>query len=391
MKKLIATAAASVLALATISAGEGLKVSGHIRGGLSDDISDSVADADYESPIGTTWVNGDHWGGASRGRLDVDYDGDNGGVNFRFTHELTSSDNFGMGNVDYAMAYAKFFEDMVIVEGGKLVDNYTAADDDNGAAFDGCMGVRLVIKPIEQLAITLQGSDYNPAYWHYDDSEKDNQKKVNRDGHAKFDASLFSLSARFENDTFAIAGGAHFSGVFYGSFLFKGIENLTLAAGFQADYAKHYADEWYYDYDENKWVEKDDIRYYKDRDYTDNLLIDANVEYDADPVLFGAIAYFYVADDAWFFTSGDGTMATINPYVQYKLSDIVALRAESTLFVPHDYDDKYGDIDRDMYCTITPSVVFNASEKADVNVWLQVSSDTDYTRHSTGVGVRYNF
>ena len=236
MKKLIATAAASVLALATISAGEGLKVSGFIRGGLSDDISDSVADADYESAIGTTWVAGDHWGEVSCARFTLSYDGDNGGVDFRFQPNLTADDYFTNGNVKWAMAHANFFDSMVIVEGGKLVDNYTAADDDNGAAFDGAIGLRLVIKPIEQLAIALQGSDYNPSYY-YDSTGK---KAEYRNGHPKFNADLFSLSARFENDTFAIAGGVHFSGEFYGSFLFKGIENLSVAAGFQADYADHW-------------------------------------------------------------------------------------------------------------------------------------------------------
>jgi hypothetical protein len=385
MKKLIATAAASVLALATISAGEGLKVSGFIRGGLSDDITDSVADADHSGKddvvIGKTWVNGDHWGGVSRGRLTVNYDGDNGGVCFRFQPNLADGkDYFTNDNVKYAMAYANFFDSAVIVEGGKLTDRFTAAVDDKGMAFDGSMGVRLVVKPIDGLAIALQGSDYNPAYYNYEEkyitenSRYYDEKKARRQGNEKFDANLFSLSAAYTTDAFAFAAGAHFSGIFYGSFAYTGVENLSVSAGFVAHYAK-----W------NKATE-----YTGDaKKAYDNLLLDFALEYDADPVLFGFVTYFWNADDAWFSKEGQDFSLTLNPYVQYKLSDITALRAESTLYVPHSYDNDA--LTKDMYCTVTPSVVFNASEKADVNVWLQISSDTDQTHHSTGVGVRYNF
>ena len=382
MKKLIATAAASVLALATISAGDGLKVSGFIRGGLSDDITDSVADADHSGKddvvIGNTWVNGDHWGGASRGRLTVNYDGDNGGVCFRFQPNLADGkDYFTNGNVNYAMAYANFFDSAIIVEGGKLTDRYTGGDDDIGAAFDGVMGARLVVHPVDGLYIGFQGSAYNPSYYHYTDA-KDlaDAKKARRQGNEKFDANLFSLSAKYEADAFAVAAGVHFSGVFYGSFKFTGVENLEVTAGFKADYADHWKNS-------STKIEADDD--------TKNLVLDATLEYNADPVLFGLVAYCTVADDAYFWAKKDEVVfSTLNPYVQYKLSDITALRAESTLFIPKSWDDKYGDPD-DMYLTLTPSVVFNASEKADVNVWLQISSDTDQTHHSTGVGVRYNF
>ena len=398
MKKLIATAAAAVLATATMSAGE-LKVSGFIRGGLSDDITDSVANADEEEAIGTQWVGGKNWGGTSRLRFNALYDGDMGGVDFRFQTDLTSSDYFTNKSVKWLMAYANFFDGAVVVEGGKLHDRFTAADDDYSASFGSKMGARLVVRPIDGLFITLQGSDYNPSYYNYDEDELTTDKKKRRQGKPKFDANLFSASARFENDAFAIVGGAHFSGIFYGSFSLKAIENLNLVAGFYADYADHWKTTSKTTYkadkdDSSVWVvDKTTTSKTKTKadDNTKYFLTDLTLEYNADPVLFGVVAYLYIADDEWFKAGENnaeenpGYRSTLTPYVQYKLSEIMALRAESTLYVSYDTDVL------DHFVTVTPSVVFNASEKADVNVWLTVSSETDYIHHSTGVGVRYNF
>ncbi len=377
MKKILATAAAAVLAAATLSAGEGLKVSGFVRGGLSDDITDSVADASHseanDTVIGKSWVGGNNWGGVSRIRFNTTYDGDMGGVDFRFQSDLTSA-YFTNPNVKWAMAYAKFFDGAIEVEGGKLHDRYTAADDDNGAVFNSVMGARLVVHPIDSLYVTFMGSDKNPAFYSYTAEEiaKD-AKKARRQGNEKFDANLFSATARFENDAFAIVGGAHFSGLFYGSFSLKAIENLTFAVGFESNYSK-----WH----KGNEVEDSDAK--KAYQFT---LVDATVEYNADPVLFGVVAYAYFADDLYFQNTDDNTpyRSTLTPYVQYKLSDIVALRAEATTYISYDTDKV------DNYTTVTPSVVFNASEKADVNVWLTISSDTDQEHHATGVGVRYNF
>lgn len=376
MKKILATAAAAVLAAATLSAGEGLKVSGFVRGGLSDDITDSVADASHSKAndviVGNSWVGGDHWGGTSRFRFRAQYDGDNGGVDFRYQRKNLTLNWFDEKNISWAMAYAKFFDGAIMVEGGKLVDNYTAADDDNGTDFTGATGVRLVVHPVDSLYITFMGSDLNPAFYNYTDEEiaKD-AKKARRQGNEKFDANLFSATARFENDAFAIVGGAHFSGLFYGSFSLKAVENLTFAVGFGSNYSN---------WKEGKKLESD-----AQKDAAHYTFVDAVLEYDADPVLFGVVGYSWFAEDSYIDSENDGHIATINPYVQYKLSDIVALRAESTLFVSRDTDVK------DHYVTVTPSVVFNASKKADVNVWLTVSSDTDQTHHSTGVGVKYAF
>ena len=302
------------------------------------------------------------------------------------------------------MAYAKFFDGAIEVEGGKLHDRYTAGDDDIGQAWNGVMGARLVIHPIDSLYITFMGSDLNPAYYdYYEDyvkGKKISEKNWRRQGNPKFDQNLFSATARFEHDAFAIVGGAHFSGLFYGSFALKAVENLNFAVGFDADYSTHYekGDGYYIDDNGNlKKADKDHkAKYYvygeSDDDKTHYLTADVVVEYDADPVLFGVIGYLNIAKDEWFIAKeGERWLSTVNPYVQYKLSDIVALRAESTLYLPAQWDeDKYGDR-LDMYTTVTPSVVFNASKKAEVNVWLTVSSDTEQEHHATGVGVRYNF
>ena len=393
MKKLIATTAAALLAAATVSAGEGLKVSGFVRGGISGDLSDMTADATYGETgtvIGTTYLLGTNWGASSDSQLNANYDGENGGVMFRFQHNLTDTNNFGMGDVRSAMAYANFFDGAVIVEGGKLVDRFTAADDDIGFAFDkingdvNTLGTRLVIRPIEGLYLTVAGTDFNPEYYEYDEkyTKKGNAdydaKKARRNGNPKFGAKLLSVSAKYDSEMFAVAGGVHFSGIFYGSFAYKGIENLTLAAGLLGDYADHW------DSENKKMVDADDDTKY--------LATDVVLEYSADPVLFGVIGYVYIADDKYFADGeGDPWLSTVTPYLQYKLSDIVTLQAESTLYVPEAWDEKkYGDR-KDMYVTVTPAVVFNASENALVNVWLHVSTDTDQEHHATGVSVKYTF
>ena len=390
MKKLIATTAAALLAAATVSAGDGLKVSGFVRGGISGDLSDNVANAKEDKAIGTTYLLGTNWGAASAARLNVNYDGENGGVMFRFQHNLTDTNSFGMGDVRSAMAYANFFDGAVIVEGGKLVDRFTAADDDIGFAFDkingdvNTLGTRLVIRPIEGLYLTVAGTDFNPDYYDYDSkyttegtSDYD-AKKARRNGKPKFGAKLLSVSAKYDSEMFAVAGGVHFSGIFYGSFAYKGIENLTFAAGLLGDYADHW------DSDGKKMVDADDGTKY--------LATDVVLEYTADPVLFGVIGYVYIADDKYFADgAGDPWFSKVTPYLQYKLSDIVTLQAESTLYVPEAWDEKkYGDR-KDMYVTVTPAVVFNASENALVNVWLHVSTDTDQEHHATGVSVKYTF
>ncbi len=387
MKKILATAAAAVLAAATLSAGEGLKVSGFVRGGLSDDISDMVA-ADAGSKegdnnlIGNTWVGGDHWGGSSRFRFRTEYDGDNGGVDFRYQRKNLSMNWFAEDNISWAMAYAKFFDGAIMVEGGKLVDNYTAADDDNGADFTGATGVRLVVHPVDSLYITFMGSDLNPAVYDYDakytteTSADYDAKKARRQGNPKFDHNLFSATARFENDAFAIVGGAHFSGIFYGSFSLKAVENLTFAVGFQSNYSN---------WKNRTKLEGNDSDGNDLKKLNHFTLVDANLEYDADPVLFGVVGYTYFADDLYIDKKQDGDFAQVIPYIQYSLSDITALRVESTLHISRDSDV------RDHFATVTPSVVFNASKKADVDVWLTVSTEPDYVHHATGVGVRYKF
>ena len=391
MKKLIATTAAALLAAATVSAGDGLKVSGHIQGGVSGDLSDMVASENDGDVIGATWVGGDYWGGSSRGRFQAVYDGDNGGVEFRFQPNLNTSKSwFDNGNVKWAMAYANFFDGAIVVEGGKLHDRFTSTGGWDNYSFQSSLGARLVLRPIEGLYLTVQGSDYNPAYYDYYGEKNLSAKKLRRHGHPKFDASLLSMSAKFANDTFFVTGGAHFSGIFYGSFGFTGIENLTFVAEAKADYAKHWEknEKVSTEYDGKKYYDYD----YADSDVSHYFVTNVNLEYNADPVLFGVVAYAWIADDDWHIAKENWSLAQIIPAVQFKLSDIVALRAESTLFLNKEWEADDGTkYDVDSYATITPSVVFNASEKANVNVWLTLSTDTDQTHHATGVGVQYNF
>lgn len=125
-----------------------------------------------------------------------------------------------------------------------------------------------------------------------------------------------------------------------------------------------------------------------DGKYTDNILLVPYVEYTGIENLdIGFFGYIYSADDAYFKAQDYPTFAELVPAVSYQLSDIVKLACEANIFIPKDVD---GD-DSDSYTVVVPSVTFLAGEKASVNVWASISSDTDYSANSFGAGVKYNF
>lgn len=350
MKKTLGIAAAALIAGASLFA-EGLSVNGFIRSGISINPKGETVKTD-------TWLPGDYFGGGSRLRLNIKYDGDKGGATFRYQKDgsFASSDWFNAGNIKWAMGYAKFLDGKIIAEAGKLVDTYTSTGGwEDGTFGDNAgagIGARVVISPVEGLFITASASDlYLEKYKAADDEVKDRDAK---EGDLKFNEKLFGFTAKYANDAFFVTGGVHLAKSYYASFGLTAVDNLTLVVeAFINDTAD---------------VDDPETKLYPWVEYTgiENLTLAA----------LGAI------------TIVDGsTSIAIVPAVSYALTDVISLAAESTITIP----DKDIDPTDDTYAVITPSVTFAASKKASATVFASLSTDTDQAKHSFGAGVKYAF
>lgn len=364
MKKISVLAAALAIGAVSFVSAEGFKFSGYVRSGASVNTKGKTFD-------NATWQAGDFFGGSSRVRMNLDWSNANGGATLRYqkTGSFTDDDWFDSGNIKYAMAYANFFDGKVIVEGGKLLDRYTTTGgwedgtfgDDLGAG----LGARLVLNPFEGLYLAASATEtYAEKYVATDSKVKDGDAT---EGELKFDENLFGFSAKYSTDAFFVSAGAHLAEVYYGSLGFTGAENLTVAFEAFADY-------------------------HEDSKSSDNIMLVPYVEYTGIEKLdIGFFGYIYSADDAYFekivAKKNFPTFAELVPAVSYQLNDIVKLACEANIFIPKDVD---GD-DSDSYTVVVPSVTFLAGEKASVNVWASISSDTDYSANSFGAGVKYNF
>ena len=357
MKKTLGIAVAALVAGASLFA-EGLSVNGYIRSGIS-------IDPKGETVKTGTWLPGDYFGGGSRLRLNINYDGVNGGATFRYQKDKSFATNnwFDNGNIKWAMGYAKFLDGKIIAEAGKLVDTYTSTGGwEDGTFGDNAgagIGARVVVSPVDGLFITASASDiYLENYEADDDKVKDGDA---REGDLKFNEKLFGFTAKYATDAFFVTGGVHLAKSYYASFGLTAVDNLTLVVEAFID-----------DTDDNKIgdVVVDDtiINLYPWVEYTgiENLTLAA----------LGAIT---IVDDS--------TTITITPAVSYALTDVISLAAESTITIP----DKDIDPTDDTYAVITPSVTFAASKKASATVFASLSTDTDQAKHSFGAGVKYAF
>ena len=386
MKKISVLAAALAIGAVSFVSAEGFKFSGYVRSGASVNTKGETFD-------NATWQAGDFFGGSSRVRMNLDWSNANGGATLRYQKSGSFADDdwFDSDNIKYAMAYANFLDGKVIVEGGKLLDRYTTTGgwedgtfgDDLGAG----LGARLVLNPFEGLYLAASATEtYAENYVETDSKVKDGDASK---GDLKFNENLVGFSAKYSTDAFFVSAGAHLAKVFYGSLGFTGVENLTVAFEAFADYRDTYKyNEGIDDGEKYSYASKTEV----DGKYTDNILLVPYVEYTGIENLdIGFFGYIYSADDACFKASVADkkypTFAELVPAVSYQLSDIVKLACEANIFIPKDVD---GD-DSDSYTVVVPSVTFLAGEKASVNVWASISSDTDYSANSFGAGVKYNF
>lgn len=386
MKKFACVAA--VAALLSASAFAELKVSGFIRGGINGDCEDNYVN---DPSVKNTWVGGYYFGGNQRLRLNFDYEAENGGISARFQND-DFSNWFENSNskVKWAMGYAKFFDGKVIAEAGKLYDAYTSTGGDLDYSFSAtaetAYGVRLVVNPIEGLYVTASATNLNPDTYDYSEVDQANSaKKARRQGKIKPNHTLGAVSAKYGNDTFFVVGGFHGQGLSYAGVGFTGIENLTLIAEGKMDLTYHGQNHKAHQYG----------------------IIVGNLEYAPnDNITLGCISYSYIARKHQFFAEGgteeedaSGYQHMIVPYVSFKVTELLELRGESSFYIADRWDeDDYGTRLRN-YFTVTPSVVLNASKKANVTAWATIYSrddklnysKTDLGHTSAGVGVCYKF
>ena len=346
------------LSLQALSA-KNLSLTGYLRSGLFADLTDLSAENSSNS-FGSVYYDSKHFGGASKSRLDIKYTAENGGIFFRHETSLASSNYFTNSSIQRAMAYASFFDNALIVEGGKLYDRFTAQTGDAKSSFGRCLGVRTVLHPVDSLYFTVQASAKNPSY-------KD-------DGSVKADKNLFSLTAKYTHSAFFLTAGAHLSLLYYGCVGLTAIDDLTLIAEVYCDYAEHYK--------KAKVLASEKTNYTK---------ADLWLAYDFGSLDVGVVGYVWTANDEWFIEEKQFYFASVNPYAKFVLSSLVTLQADGVIYVPRNFGNKYESEEKELYATVTPAVVFTASKKADATLFLKISSDSEQESNTAGLGVRYKY
>lgn len=366
MKKILAVLAA---AFVVVNAQAQVSLSGHIRAGASAKVDDDNAlDTDL-------WRGGDYFGGSARTRIEGGYEGEKGGITFRYQHygfdDLLSSDS-----IEWLMAYANLLDGRLIAEAGLLTDRFTSTGGWEDLAIDGGKGARVVLIPFDGLYLTASISDlyadtkYKSKEWVWNDDAGDNETDTNygntaygywkgSDEYLEFDERVFGFSAKYETDAFFVTAGFSPAMYLYGSFGLTSVEDLTFVA------------EVFYDGT-------------ADTDAEDNTMLVGWAEYTGiEKFLFGAAVYTWIGDDE-FYQAGN-YFAMITPAVSYDFTDIIQLSAESTIYLNDD------STDLDTFVTITPAVTFKASDSAEATVYATLSTDDDQYAHRFGAGVIFNF
>lgn len=347
-KNVIKSLTAVVFSTAILaSASAELSVSGHVRAG-------AAVNTDAESIETSTWMGGNYFGGLSRSRIEISYDGNFGGATFRYTN--SDFENFlDSGCIDWAMAYANFLDGKVIAEAGKITDRFTSSAGWEDTALDGGKGVRVVVTPVENLFLTASATDANAEKYEETDSKvKDGKAQV---GDLKFNKNILAFSAKYSTDAFFVTAAYSPAKLGYASFGFTAVENLSFVV------------EGIYDGT-------------ADSDAEDNTELCFWAEYTGiKNFTIGGIVSYFVADSEYY--DAENTKILINPAVAYNLTDVVKLSAEASYNV---YDCKA----KDNYFTVTPAVTFTAG-KASATVYATISSNDDYEKTTIGTGVRYDF
>lgn len=359
MKKIIFAAVA--FAAAGFSFAQGWDVNGYFRSGLEGNFDAK----DAETKV---YKDGQYYGnGKSRARLNVNFIQDD--YEFKFRYQC---DGFGLNNADadgkevwftqnnikYMMGTAKFCEGKVIAEAGKLMDFYTQSEARYEYQAIGGYGVRAVFVPVDGLFLSVAGSTYR-AEGFVDGDDEVADKKV-KAGDIKLNEKLLTVSAKYKNKDFAVAGGYNLAGEAYGFFALKAVPNLkfNVEAKFLTDDVSGKT---------NKKGEKTTLTEAWE-------LLNYNFKGVGAPLEVGVYCHQIIVED--------NKQIEFYPHMSYAINSVVSPEFE----VGIKNIEKNGDAE--WTYDVTPSVKFTAGKRATVKVYFNYDKDA---KSAVGTTLRVNF
>ena len=386
MKKIILAAVACAAMGFAFAEGSAWDVNGYFRSGIEGNLDAK----DFETKV---YKDGQYYGnGKSRARLNINFTQEEYGFKFRYQCDgfgLNSADTvntkvkdsdgnevgsfttaketwFTQDNLKYMMGYAKFYDGKIIAEAGKLMDFYTNSEARYEYQAMGGYGVRAVFIPVEGLYLSAAGSTYRvDKYAADDDSVKDGKAKA---GDIKFNEKILTLSAKYKNKDFAIAGGYNLAGEAYGFFALKAVPNLKFNI-------------------EAKYLDKEISKKTND-DGEKTAMTEAweliNYNFKGMGVPLEAGVYFHqilVKDD---------NVIEFFPHLSYAINDVVSPEFEVGI-AKYSNGDKHLDKDGEeqtMSYNVTPSIKFTAGKRATVKVYYNYDKND---KSSFGTTLRVNY
>lgn len=386
MKKIILAAVACAAMGFAFAEGSAWDVNGYFRSGIEGNLDAK----DFETKV---YKDGQYYGnGKSRARLNINFTQEEYGFKFRYQCDgfgLNSADTvntkvkdsdgnevgsfttaketwFTQDNLKYMMGYAKFYDGKIIAEAGKLMDFYTNSEARYEYQAMGGYGVRAVFIPVEGLYLSAAGSTYRvDKYAADDDSVKDGKAKA---GDIKFNEKILTLSAKYKNKDFAIAGGYNLAGEAYGFFALKAVPNLKFNI-------------------EAKYLDKEISKKTND-DGEKTAMTEAwelmNYNFKGMGVPLEAGVYFHqilVKDD---------NVIEFFPHLSYAINDVVSPEFEVGI-AKYSNGDKHKDKDGEeqtMSYNVTPSIKFTAGKRATVKVYYNYDKND---KSSFGTTLRVNY
>lgn len=338
IKKVALTAAMALTASAVFAE---VSVDGFFRTEVSNTITSPDEGDGWSDFSAIRGTSGYYFGlGGERLRVNTDISNEDGTAGVKFRYQADAGTFFVSSNVKYAMAHIKLFDGLFDVEAGKLTDGYTGTNGYNGYGFDGVRGARLVVLPIEGLAVTAQVAGDDGTY------SKD----------------YVSFSASYKTDDFNVQGGYKLDGSAYYGFQLTAVDGLNLVV--------------------DGTIATKDVSGETNDDGEDVMAIKADVtaEYSISPVTFGVAAELTFIEDNNYFL--------INPFVSVDLSDVVADGLSAGVEVCYISADKIGDGDM----KVTPEVTYAVGDVTLQGFYSLYLPDGDVrTEHSIGMGIKYAF
>ena len=370
MKKILTLA---VMAAAGFAFAEGWDVNGYIRSGI-----EANTDAkDFETK---EYKDGKWYGnGKSRLRLNLNYTQEQYGFKFRYEcnkfgiNDADSKDSegdikeiwFTNDNLKYVYGYGKFLDGKIVAEAGKLKDGYTQTEGkEEFSAMEG-YGLRGVVIPVEGFYLSAAATTYRAEKFVSEDDEVvDGKAKA---GDYKMNEKVLTLSAKYKNDAFTVAGGHNFAGESYGYFELKAVPNFALKV-------------------EAKLLDKD-ISGKKDKKGKDTseTQIWEQVQYKFNDMGLPLEAGIYCGQKI----VTDDNIFEFYPYMSYTLNEVVSPELEAGIIKYADKDrrDRDGD-EYSMTYNVTPSLKIKAGKKTTIKVYYNYDKND---KSAVGTTMKVNF